>query len=191
MYPYCSKAGEDRQDAAGDLVSQARDARCASRQREQVTALWQRADQANRAAAAEAQGAFAPLVQLGLRVQSAAGQVWTLAVVDGPRLALWALGVVIAGGLLGLGAPFWFNLFSRLASTASPAARAALAQASAATPAPEASLGVRARGASDPASLERGFLNGLGASPQTLAQAQFEPIPGREVGARPPLQPAR
>ena len=39
---------------------------------------------------------------------------------------MWALGVIVAGGLLGLGAPFWFKIFNRLSAMAIPAARATL-----------------------------------------------------------------
>ena len=37
-------------------------------------------------------------------------------------VAMWLLGVLVGGGLLGLGAPFWFGVFSRLSSIATPAA---------------------------------------------------------------------
>ena len=35
---------------------------------------------------------------------------------------MWLLGVLVGGGVLGLGAPFWFGVFSRLSSIATPAA---------------------------------------------------------------------
>lgn len=82
---------------------------------------------------------------------------------------LWGLGVFVGGGLLGLGAPFWYGLFSRIASFAMPSARKTLAAAeqpvqTSETVVPVTVKAVRPSDSSDPAVLQRGFLTVLGRS---------------------------
>jgi len=81
---------------------------------------------------------------------------------------LWLLGIIVAGGLMGMGAPFWFRIFSRLSTITMPAAQATLNQASAsdrqkaiaATAAKEGN-DVRPTGSSNPEILERAYLTVL------------------------------
>ncbi len=99
----------------------------------------------------------------------------------------WIIGILIGGALLGLGAPFWFNLFARAASVAAPAARATLARGvpeqSAAQAQNPVRRGVRDTEASAPEDLERGFLISLKGAGQLLMD---DPPPGQEWGQRPP-----
>ena len=113
---------------------------------------------------------------------------------------LWAIGILISGGLLGLGAPFWFRLFARAAHLVTPAARAQLA-AGAPRPqrldVPPPPRSVRDGTTEDPAELERGFLMVLGrgtdafSDAMDVADAPDTPPPGREYGERPPERPGR
>ncbi len=110
---------------------------------------------------------------------------------------LWALGIVVAGGLLGLGAPFWFKIFGRLSSMAIPAARATMATPanSPAGPVMVTASQVRPAGSSDPEDLERGFLTVInkGKVLVTADEAAADAIGtldeaprGKRSGVRPP-----
>ncbi|MEL7109935.1 MAG: hypothetical protein AAGJ68_01660 [Pseudomonadota bacterium] len=111
---------------------------------------------------------------------------------------MWALGVLVAGGLLGLGAPFWFRIFNRLSAMALPAARATLAAPPKAPGAPPVLVkvsDVRPAGSSDPEDLERGFLTVIRKN-QVMVTAEEanadsigrleDALPGIKRGARPP-----
>ena len=113
---------------------------------------------------------------------------------------MWVLGVGLAGGLLGLGAPFWFGLFARAASVVAPAARAALSPAvgsgyiSTTTSAGSDQPGIRPSITRNPDDLVRGFMIALGrgtdmgaASVAELAKSDGPP-PGFESGTRPPVR---
>ncbi|NQY12542.1 MAG: hypothetical protein HRT81_01610 [Henriciella sp.] len=112
---------------------------------------------------------------------------------------MWALGVIVAGGLLGLGAPFWFKIFNRLSAMAIPAARATLTTPAKAPPgAPQVMVkasDVRPAMSSDPEDLERGFLTVIGRNKVMVSAEQAEAddigrledaLPGMKRGARPP-----
>ncbi|MEO1554441.1 MAG: hypothetical protein AAFR82_10965 [Pseudomonadota bacterium] len=111
---------------------------------------------------------------------------------------MWALGVVVAGGLLGLGAPFWFKIFNRLSAMAIPAARATLAAPPKAPGAPPILIktsDVRPAASSDPEDLERGFLTVIGRNKVMVSAEEAnadgigrleEARPGITRGARPP-----
>ncbi|MEM7637679.1 MAG: hypothetical protein AAF269_01345 [Pseudomonadota bacterium] len=111
---------------------------------------------------------------------------------------MWALGVVVAGGLLGLGAPFWFKIFNRLSAMAIPAARATLTAPPKAPGAPPVLVkvsDVRPATSSDPEDLERGFLTVIGRNKVMVAaeEANADGIgrledarPGIKRGERPP-----
>ena len=111
---------------------------------------------------------------------------------------MWALGVVVAGGLLGLGAPFWFKIFNRLSAMAIPAARATLTAPPKAPGAPPVLVkvsDVRPAASSDPEDLERGFLTVIGRNKVMVAaeEANADGIgrledarPGIKRGERPP-----
>ncbi|MEM7327696.1 MAG: hypothetical protein AAF437_03080 [Pseudomonadota bacterium] len=105
---------------------------------------------------------------------------------------MWALGIVVAGGLLGLGAPFWFKIFNRLSAMAIPAARATL------TAPPKSQEGqtvmikasdVRPANTSDPDDLERGFLTVIGRNKVMISatEANADGI-GRLEDARPGIK---
>lgn len=111
---------------------------------------------------------------------------------------MWALGVIVAGGLLGLGAPFWFKIFNRLSSIAVPAARATLSAPAKTAAGPQIlvkSSDVRPAMSSDPDDLERGFLtviqknkimvNAEQADADEIGQLE-DALPGIKRGARPP-----
>ena len=80
---------------------------------------------------------------------------------------LWLLGILVAGGLMGMGAPFWFRVFTRLSTITMPAAQVTLSQAASAkqktTAATVAEEGhdVRPTGTSNPEILERAYLTVL------------------------------
>ncbi|MEM9570656.1 MAG: hypothetical protein AAF996_04260 [Pseudomonadota bacterium] len=112
---------------------------------------------------------------------------------------MWALGVIVAGGLLGLGAPFWFKIFNRLSAMAIPAARATLT-APTNTPAGAPQIMVKASdvrpaASSDPEDLERGFLTVIGRN-KVMVSAELadaddigrleDALPGIKRGERPP-----
>lgn len=109
---------------------------------------------------------------------------------------MWFIGVIIAGGLLGLGAPFWFKLFTRGAALVAPMARAQLAAA----PAANAPTRVEARPEDTTVrnpthasveDLERGYLTVLGRTDLLRTPAESlsgGPVPGREYGVRPPVR---
>ncbi|MEL7054797.1 MAG: hypothetical protein AAGL09_00575 [Pseudomonadota bacterium] len=111
---------------------------------------------------------------------------------------MWALGVIVAGGLLGLGAPFWFKIFNRLSAMAIPAARATLTAPPKAPGAPPVLIkvsDVRPAASSDPEDLERGFLTVIGRNKVMVAaeEANADGIgrledarPGIKRGERPP-----
>ena len=111
---------------------------------------------------------------------------------------MWALGVIVAGGLLGLGAPFWFKIFNRLSAMAIPAARATLTAPPKAPGAPPVLINVsdvRPAASSDPEDLERGFLTVIGRNKVMVAaeEANADGIgrlenarPGINRGERPP-----
>jgi len=111
---------------------------------------------------------------------------------------IWALGVIVAGGLLGLGAPFWFKVFNRLSAMAMPVARATLSAPSKAPGAPPIlvkSSEVRPALSSDPEDLERGFLTVIRKNQVMVSAAEAEAdeigrledaLPGIKRGARPP-----
>lgn len=113
---------------------------------------------------------------------------------------LWFTGILIAGGLLGLGAPFWFKVFARAANAVAPAARARLAAGAAPAQAPAGAMPapprrIRDGETEDPEDLERGFLMVLGQGTQALSDTNApvsvsgSPPPGAEYGVRPPDQP--
>ncbi|MEL7032185.1 MAG: hypothetical protein AAGL97_01340 [Pseudomonadota bacterium] len=111
---------------------------------------------------------------------------------------MWALGVIVAGGLLGLGAPFWFKIFNRLSAMAIPAARATLAAPPKTPGAPPVMVkvsDVRPAGSSDPEDLERGFLTVIGRNKVMVSAAEAnadgigrleDALPGIKRGERPP-----
>lgn len=111
---------------------------------------------------------------------------------------MWFVGVLIAGGLLGLGAPFWFKLFSRGAALVAPIARGQLAQAPAANvptrieARPEDTT-VRNPTTTSIEDLERGYLTVLGRTDLLRTAPEsfngLSPAPGREFGTRPPVRP--
>ncbi|MEZ6002244.1 hypothetical protein [Hyphomonas sp.] len=112
---------------------------------------------------------------------------------------LWLAGVLVAGGLMGLGAPFWFKLFSRFSSIAMPMQRSASLAFDPGAPVQkemaESSVGgVRPTGSSNLDDLERGFVtvlsarSGDGVSLHPAfgeAGAPGGPPPGRQIGSRP------
>lgn len=113
---------------------------------------------------------------------------------------LWFLGILIAGGLMGLGAPFWFTVFSRLSTITMPAAQATLSQAASAkqkaivTAAAVESNDVRPTGSSNPEILERAYLTVLskekiiaGSNTKTGQGIGLldEANPGKIIGRRP------
>lgn len=105
---------------------------------------------------------------------------------------MWTLGILISGGLLGLGAPFWFNLFARAASVAAPSARLALGSpdqsVGAASQSARSGTVVRSQTTTDPRDLERGFLIALNRGADVLDNADDldDPPSGREWGRPPP-----
>ncbi|MEM7460304.1 MAG: hypothetical protein AAF331_12625 [Pseudomonadota bacterium] len=111
---------------------------------------------------------------------------------------MWALGVIVAGGLLGLGAPFWFKIFNRLSAIAIPAARTTLAAPPKAPGAPPVLVkvsDVRPAATSDPEDLERGFLTVIGRNKVMVSAEEAnadglgrleDALPGIKRGERPP-----
>jgi hypothetical protein len=121
---------------------------------------------------------------------------WRLFNFDG---ALWIIGVLGAGGLLGLGAPFWFDAFRRLAAIAMPLkAQQAAAMSTAPDGAPRQTQ-ARDHGAADAETLTRGYEIAAGRpiGADAASGAPDTPPLGRRVGAssadsaqRPPPDPA-
>lgn len=129
------------------------------------------------------------------------------AIGDNPgTFAMWFLGVVIGGGLLGLGAPFWFRLFARGAAMVAPMARltvtgpppgagpARRTEVEATVPA-ERLGAVRRPLDLRPAELERAFLTVLGRGTEVDLGEDDDvaydpdpgaPPPGRVIGTLPP-----
>lgn len=111
---------------------------------------------------------------------------------------MWALGVIVAGGLLGLGAPFWFKIFNRLSAIAIPAGRTTLAAPPKAPGAPPVMVkvsDVRPAATSDPEDLERGFLTVIGRNKVMVSAEEAnadglgrleDALPGIKRGERPP-----
>lgn len=191
MFPHCeghTALGSD------ELKARYRDARCGFEEQRKANETWKESFGefvAARPGAAEA----GPLETAGHWFQYRAKRIAAIANNPG-TFALWALGILIAGGLLGLGAPFWFKLFSRAAAIVTPAARARLAT-SAPPPGrapPPAARKIRDGESEDPDDLERGFLMVLGRGTEAFASADKagdSPPPGREYGIRPPERPPR
>ncbi|MEM9738904.1 MAG: hypothetical protein AAF829_03480 [Pseudomonadota bacterium] len=121
---------------------------------------------------------------------------------------MWFLGVLIGGGLLGLGAPFWFRLFARGAAIVAPMARLTLSgPAGSAKPQAEVTASVPAEKLSAvrrpldlrPAELERAYLTVIGRGTEVDlgddelfdgdgrgATDHRDPPPGRVIGTLPP-----
>jgi hypothetical protein len=207
MFPHCEGYLPDKTAEAIGFEGGYRDPRCGEpNQVKYVNPVWSQSFWEFRAqpqkaqlknAAGPASGLSAVLADASLWVQYRIGRI--AAIGDNPQtFIMWFLGIVIGGGLLGLGAPFWFNLFGKAAILAAPAAKATLARATgyAAVPAPSASAAtpsaveVRRAGSHDPRDLERGFLIALGRGADLIADGAFgpgSPPPGQEYGVRPPV----
>ncbi|MEM1114831.1 MAG: hypothetical protein AAGI11_23170 [Pseudomonadota bacterium] len=120
-----------------------------------------------------------------------------------PTTVMWLLGVLLAGGLLGLGAPFWFRLFARGAAIVAPMARLTLTSPPPGTSSPKAEVtatvpadrlgAVRKPLDLRPAELERAYLTVLGRGTEVELDDETgspvqpsQPPPGRIVGTLPP-----
>ncbi|MEO0815915.1 MAG: hypothetical protein AAFX86_01285 [Pseudomonadota bacterium] len=117
---------------------------------------------------------------------------------------MWLVGILIGGGLLGLGAPFWFRLFARGAAIVAPMARLTLSspvpgsskpQAEVTATVPAHRLGAVRRPLDlRPAELERAYLTVLGRGTEVelseeedaWSDQHREPPPGRVIGTLPP-----
>ncbi len=92
--------------------------------------------------------------------------------------ATWFFGVICAAGLLGLGAPFWFDIFRTLAALAGPRAGPRPEQAAEEDRPDRYGRMVRDARASDADTLHRGFLIAMGEAPPD----RDSPQPGGRVG---------
>jgi hypothetical protein len=119
---------------------------------------------------------------------------------------MWFVGVLIGGGLLGLGAPFWFRLFARGAAIVAPMARLTLSAPGGGTVSQPAAkvqtdvqrdriAGVRRPLDVRPPELERAYLTVMGRGTEVdLGEDELdgsdsghrEPPPGRIIGTLPP-----
>ncbi len=198
MFPHCEGHTEFGSDA---LKSQYRDMRCGLEDQRRANDTWKESFGefvTSRPGAAEA----GSIEKIGYWFQYRGKRIAAIGNNPG-TFAFWAVGVLIAGGLLGLGAPFWFKLFSRAAAIVAPAARATLAANAAptrtapVTPQPPTVRTIRNGQTEDPDELERGFLMVLGRGAEAFAAPTDQeitgntPPPGREYGTRPPEIPPR
>jgi len=106
---------------------------------------------------------------------------WMTLALTSPHTSVWLLGVLLAGGLMGLGAPFWFDMFRTFAMAASPWRTRAPPQGGEAVSQRDIRYGSVSRRArtSDPDDLVRGFLISSGIAPHDGAQ----PLPGARVAS--------
>ena len=213
MFPHCEGYEFTQQVNPFDLnagsttyaerlaVEQYVDPRCGKARQQRVNQIWQlsygqyigyKNEVRSQSAPPVAANAWTWVQFRTTRVMAVFGNLQTF--------ALWLLGTLLAGGLLGLGAPFWFKLFSRVSRIAMPAANAAIA-ASQLTTARQpiavnetANEDVRPLGTSNPQILEQGYLTVLsrkrvlsemdhesGAGVGLLSEA----VPGKIFGERP------
>ena len=107
---------------------------------------------------------------------------WMTLALTSPHTSVWLVGVLLAGGLMGLGAPFWFDMFRTFAMAASPwRTRAPPQSGDPSTTQREARYGNVSRRArtSDPEDLLRGFLIASGSAPYDETRA----YPGSRVAS--------
>ncbi|MEL6955806.1 MAG: hypothetical protein AAFO88_04110 [Pseudomonadota bacterium] len=203
MFPHCENyKAEGRTDISSDDY---RDERCGLPNQTEVNQTWQLS--------------YADFRDQRLNGASASWPAWfsyrwsrIQAIGENPgTFAMWFLGVLIGGGLLGLGAPFWFKLFARGAAMVAPMARLTLsAPGAGAGPQRMAETAEEVRAARPgnvvrnpnrvtPAELERAYLTVMGRGtdvdlldddlPDTyaaLGSAHRDPPPGRIIGTLPP-----
>ncbi|MEM6411748.1 MAG: hypothetical protein AAF683_09455 [Pseudomonadota bacterium] len=209
MFPHCE--GYEFTDAANAISgtsgtrgeglqnNQYYDARCGKERQQPVNLIWKQNFDTFRKRPGATNG---PVILDWFRYR------WARIAAIGNNLEtfmFWVLGIVVAGGLLGLGAPFWFKVFTRLSAVANPAARATLtasnssgtttSQAAQSVPS-ELSVrdGVSENNTTVIDELERGYVTVLtsqsdGISSPLEAASKLGSIedarPGRQVGVRP------
>lgn len=139
MYPYCEgyAHAKDRVETSGagsrDVAKRKDkiihdgyyDQRCGTERQAEINEIWNNSFQAYRDDLGDKTGLLF-VDWLGYRTQRILAVRTNL-----ETFSMWLLGVLVGGGLLGLGAPFWFGVFSRLSSIATPAAARALNNTSA------------------------------------------------------------
>lgn len=183
MFPHCEGY---RHEGEGDQPEGTyRDERCGYDKQRTVNKTWQETYQEYFARTHSANASFADrtwgdfLAYRWSRVAAIAYNFQTF--------AMWFLGILIGGGLLGLGAPFWFKLFGQAAALVAPMARATLAAPTigrskadtetASGQSRQESLGrpVRDCNALSPADLERAYLTVMGRGTEVALEGD-EPI---------------
>ncbi|MEO0882155.1 MAG: hypothetical protein AAFY34_05440 [Pseudomonadota bacterium] len=130
MFPHCEGYAYTLEDArqADDAATRGEglgesdyyDVRCAKVRQQPVNLIWKQSFGEFRTSEARRPGNVV-IDWLGYRWTRIAAVRHNL-----ETFLYWLLGVFVAGGLLGLGAPFWFKIFTRLSSVARPATGATL-----------------------------------------------------------------
>lgn len=194
MFPYC-EGYVIEPDGASETY---RDTRCNAQieRGDTSTVTWQESYQ-DYLASTSSSHSFGSLAS---HVGNRAAAIWN----NPGTFTMWLIGVLIGGGLLGLGAPFWFRLFARGAAIVAPMARLTLSspvpgsskpQAEVTATVPADRLGAVRRPLDlRPAELERAYLTVLGRGTEVeLSEEEAawggehrEPPPGRVIGTLPP-----
>lgn len=198
MFPHCEGYFKEEADASTTAPSPDADyidPRCSGSKQELANQTWARSfSEYQDEWGTKGAGLLTPVVdRTGYTAQRIA------AIGKNPEtFLLWALGILVSGGLIGLGAPFWFGIFKRLTTYASPVAGFMRTPNAGQAPSQPQKrdvpgLGIRPIEASTPEELERGFLTVLGAQSGSrylddleAEQADFETAePGTRIGDRP------